>query len=272
MSATRLGRLLFAVGLAVLGLLNLVWGEFSYVWQPVPKWVAWRGPLATASGVVLVALGLGMLWPRTARMAALLLTANMAAWLLLTEVPFLLAAPAIEVRWLACGETLMLLAGGWSLLAAAARGEQSRRGLLDGPRGARLARLVFALALPMVGLSHFVYLETTTSMVPAWLPCHVGFAYLTGAAHIAAGLGLLFGVLPRLAATAEAAMISLFTVAVNVPLAIGHPGDHFQVSDLFVAVALAGAAWAVAGSLAGAPWGLRSPRPQREPAGAFSPR
>jgi uncharacterized membrane protein len=259
--ATRLGQLLFAVAIAVLGAFNLAWSDFSYVWQPLPKWLPWRVPLADLSGVILVVLGIGMLLPRTARLATLLLTANMGIWLLLTKLPSVLAAPGIEVRWEQLGETTMLLAGGWCLLAALSRGE-SRRSWLDGSDGVRLARLVYAVALPMMGLSHFFYLKFTASMIPGWIPFHVAFACLTGAGHIAAGLGLLFGVLPRLAATAEAAMISIFVLFANSAAVIGQPGSHDQWAELFVAIAIAGAAWAIAGSLDGAPWGLRSSPPQ----------
>ncbi|HTQ81221.1 MAG TPA: DoxX family membrane protein, partial [Thermoanaerobaculia bacterium] len=229
---------------------------------PVPKLGTWLVPLAYASGVLLIAVGLGMLLPRTARLATLVLTIHMAAWVVLTLLPSLFASPGVEVRWLALGEGLMLFAGGWILLAAVSPGDG---GQFTGPGQVwqvRLARLLYAVALPMVGLSHFFYLKLTASMVPGWLPFHTGFAYLTGAAHIAAGLGLLFGILPRLAATAEAAMISLFIVSVNVPVVLGHPGDHFQLADLFVGVALSGAAWGVAGSLADASWGLRGARPR----------
>lgn len=269
MSAMRLGRLLFALALAVLGALNLAWADFSYVWQPVPKWLPWREPLADASGVLLIAFGLGMLVPRAARLATLLLTANLGLWLLLIRLPVLVASPGVAVNWEALGETMMLVAGGWILLASVSGRESGWRGRFDGPQGVRLARLLYALALPMMGLSHFFYLQYTAAMIPGWIPFHVGFACLTGAAHIAAGLGLLFGVIPRLAATAEAVMISIFAVVANGAGVLGHPDSHFQWTDLLVAVALNGAAWAVAGSLDGAPWGLAASH--RQPPVGSSP-
>jgi uncharacterized membrane protein len=45
------------------------------------------------------------------------------------------------------------------------------------------------LALIPLGLSHFVYVKLTAPLVPGWLPYHTGWAYLTGAAHLAAALG-----------------------------------------------------------------------------------
>jgi uncharacterized membrane protein len=132
-------------------------------------------------------------------------------------------------------------------------------------RGLRLALVLYAIALPMVGLSHFVCAKAAASAVPAWLPYHMGFAYLTGAGHIAAGLGILFGVLPRLAATAEAVMISIFMLLVSVPGIVASPATRLPWTEFFITATVAGTAWAIAGSLQGAAWGLaRQKRAARE--------
>ena len=61
-------------------------------------------------------------------------------------------------------------------------------------RGSHRATGIFGLALIPLGLAHFVYLNLTAPLVPAWLPYHTGWAYLTGAAQIAAGFGVLLGI------------------------------------------------------------------------------
>jgi len=105
-----------------------------------------------------------------------------------------------------------------------------------------------ALALLPIGLSHFVYVNETAQMVPAWLPARTGLAYLTGAGHAAAGLGLLFSIVPRLAATLEAVMMSSFVLLIHIPAVAHAPTDRLQWTMLSVATALAGSAWTVAGS------------------------
>jgi len=104
-------------------------------------------------------------------------------------------------------------------------------------------------ALPLIGLSHFVYSAGTASMVPAWLPGHLFFAYLTGSGHMAAGLGILLGILPGLAAALEALMITLFVLLLHLPGVVAHPHDRLQWTMFFIASAYAGAAWAVAASI-----------------------
>jgi uncharacterized membrane protein YphA (DoxX/SURF4 family) len=49
------------------------------------------------------------------------------------------------------------------------------------------------------------------------LPFKTGLAYLTGAGQICCGLAILFSIFPRLAALAEAGMVSLFAMFVWLP-------------------------------------------------------
>ena len=113
----------------------------------------------------------------------------------------------------------------------------------------RIARFFFGFALIPIGLSHFVYAPQTIGFVPAWLPFRSGWAYLGGAGHIAAGLGVLFSVFPRLAATLEAGMIGVFTALVWVPLVVKTPTSQLNWTGLLVSWTIGAAAWVVAGSL-----------------------
>jgi uncharacterized membrane protein len=94
-----------------------------------------------------------------------------------------------------------------------------------------------------------VYVKETLDLVPPWLPYRRGWAYLTGAGQIAAGLGVLFSVLPRVAAYAEAGMISLFTVLVWVPAILAAPTGRLPWTAFFISWAIAAGAWVVAGNI-----------------------
>ena len=235
---------LFAIGLAGLGVLSLVSGDFALNWQPVPAWVPWRQSLAYASGMLLLAGAIGMLVKRTASHCALAMTLYMLSWVVLLQIPRVAQAPGDIGMWLGFAESSWLFCGGWLIWDA-----------LAGPPGRltmnrpRIARLLFGFACLILGLSHFVYVDATVGMVPAWLPERVGFAYLTGAGHFAAGLAILFGVIPRLAATLEASMIGVFVLLVHIPGVASAPGSRLQWTMLFVATALAGSALSVAESL-----------------------
>jgi hypothetical protein len=91
-----------------------------------------------------------------------------------------------------------------------------------------------------------VYVKDTADYVPAWLPYRTGWAYLTGAGHIAAGLGVLFSVLPRVAAVAEAGMLSIFTLFVWVPAILAAPTTRLPWTAFFISWAITAGAWVVA--------------------------
>jgi uncharacterized membrane protein YphA (DoxX/SURF4 family) len=74
----------------------------------------------------------------------------------------------------------------------------------------------------------------------------IGWVYLTGTGHIAAGLAILFGVLSRLAAVLEAAQITAFVILAHVPAVYDAPGDRVQWAMLVYAAAIAAAVWLVA--------------------------
>src|SRR5260370_1441679 len=136
-----------------------------------------------------------------------------------------LVAPQIEAVWLGVGELAVLLAGGWVLFAKlAGLQEGSPLSFATGENGIRIARILFAVSLIPIGLSHIVYVKQTAGLVPAWLPYRIGWAYVTGTGQIACGLGVLFSIFPCVAAMSEAGMISLFTLLVCGPPILGGPG------------------------------------------------
>jgi uncharacterized membrane protein len=168
------------------------------------------------------------------------------AWSLL-KVPALVVAPQIEAVWLGLGELVVLLAGGWVLFARLARlREGSPLTFFTGESGVHLARILFAVSLIPIGLSHLIYVKQTAELVPAWLPHRIGWAYLTGVGQIVCGLGVLFSIFPRVTATAEAAMISLFTLLVWSPAIFAAPKARLPWTAFFISWAIASAAWVVA--------------------------
>jgi len=169
-------------------------------------------------------------------------------------------------RWLGFCEALALFVGTGLLLRSLPAGARIRSA-----RQTReiawlgIARLSFGLCCIGFGLSHFAYAQFTADMIPGWLPQRVWLAYFTGAAHIAAGLGIALAIVPRVAAMLEAIMMSSFVILVHVPSLLAVPPPEWaptsrvQWTALCMAASLTGSAWLMAGSLAD----RRSPRSKR---------
>jgi uncharacterized membrane protein YphA (DoxX/SURF4 family) len=237
---------LFAIGMIGLGVLALIYGDFALVWQPVATWVPGRTALAYASGVIMVLGGVGLLFEATVVWSVRILFPYLIVWAAL-KVPALVVAPKIEGVWLGFGELAVLLAGGWVLFARlAALREGSPLAFLTGDKSVLVAKIFFGVFLIPIGLAHIIYVQPTSEMVPAWLHYRVGLAYLTGAGQIACGLGVVFSVLPKVAAIAEAVMISLFALLVWAPAVVEAPKTRLPWTAFFISWAIAAGAWVVA--------------------------
>jgi uncharacterized membrane protein len=238
--------MLFAVGMIGLGMLALVYGDFALVWQPVAAWVPGRTALAYLSGLIMLVGGVGLLFGATVRWSVRLLFPYLIVWTLL-KVPALVVAPQIEGVWLGFGELAVLLAGGWTLFARLAElPEGSALSFAAGDRGVWTARIFFAVWVFPIGLAHVMYVKETAALVPAWLGFRTGWAYVTGVGQIACSLGVLFSVLPRVAAATEAGMISLFALLVWLPAVLAAPKSRFAWTAFLISWAIAAGAWVVA--------------------------
>lgn len=224
------GYAVFAVTMIALGIQGLIKGDFSSVWQPVPKWAPAREVLVYLCALVPLLTGVGLLWPRAAAASARTLLVFLLLWLLLLRVPHLFLAPSVGVSWAVC-KTAMMVAAAWVLYG----------------RGVRIARVLYGLALIPFGLAHFVYLDQTAPLVPGWLPWHVAWAYVTGATFILAGLAILIGIAARLAAALSALQIGLFTILVWIPVVI-RGANAGQWGEFVVSWVLTACAWVVADS------------------------
>lgn len=256
-SAVRIaspGHLAFAAVMIGLGIQGLIKGDFTAVWQPVPKGVPGREALAYLCAFVSLASGIGLLWRRTAPLAARVLLASLLLWLVVWRVRALFLASLIEGTW-SCGETLVMAAGAWVLFAVFAT-ERDRQSLGSGTgeKGLRIARVFYGLGLIPFGYAHFANLKGTASLVPGWLPWHLGWAYLTGFTFLAAGAAILFGVCARLAAALSALQMGLFGLLVWIPRIAAGKVNAFQWGEFATTLALTAAGWVVADSYRGVPW------------------
>jgi uncharacterized membrane protein len=245
--AERPAQLAFALATIALGLLGLIKGDFAPVWQPSPKNLPARELLVYGSACISVFAGAGLLFRRTASVASRVLLLYLLAWLVLFRMPRIIIAPADQGTWSGLGETAVIVAGAWVLYAS------FNQRWFAGQRGLRLARLMYGLALIPFGQAHFRYLKETASLVPSWLPAHIVWASITGAAFIAAGLAVIAGVWARLAATLSALQLAVFTLLVWVPIVFAQP-DEYQRAEFVISCVLTICAWVVADSYRGMRW------------------
>ena len=265
-----LGIRLYGLGAIATGLVGLAWGDFALQWEPVAASFPGRTALAYIFSTLLIVAGAATNWRRSsAALGAAALVGLYAVVVVLMHGAQIVQHPGVFATWSGAAEQVALLAGGLASHAylAGARGAgvspggsanvlaDVRPGDSAAPGGrsesphpaltSRLAVIAMGVCLLTFGLAHFLYLDFTASMVPAWLPGGQKFwAVFTGAAHLAAGAALLTGIQARLAAILLTIMFATFGVLVHLPLLMADL-SHLNWVMNAINLALTGAAWAM---------------------------
>ncbi len=240
------GWRVYGLGVMAIAMLCLAWGTFD-PGQPLPKSFPGYTTLAYVAAAFMLVAGVAVEWRRTVAWGAAALTAYYALIVIILMNGRVVFAHYAEYgTYEGLAEQLAITAGGLIVYAA--------NGRIDATLAARLTRLgqvAFGICALIFGGAHFVYMNLTAPLVPKWLPPSQEFwAYATGLGHIAAGLAILTGVRARLAAILLTAMYVCFALLAWGPMLLADPRSHGNWTESATTLALIGAAWVVAGSLA----------------------
>jgi uncharacterized membrane protein YphA (DoxX/SURF4 family) len=236
----------YGLGVMGLALVCLTWGDFD-LGQPVPKGFPDRTLFAYAAAMFMLVGGAAVEWRRSAAWGGAALCAYYAIIVVILMYGHVVLAHYTEFgSYSGAAEQLAIAAAGLIIYAANARIDVALAARLT-----RLGQLAFGVCALLFGGAHFFYMNLTVPLVPKWLPPSQEFwAYATGIGHIAAGIAILTGVQARLAAILLTAMFAAFTPLVHVPMLLADPASRMNWSENVLNIALTGAAWVVADSLA----------------------
>ncbi len=109
--------------------------------------------------------------------------------------------------------------------------------------------LFYAAPLAAFGTEHFTLTKVIASLVPAWIPWHLFWAYFVGACFIAAALSLVTKIQARLSASLLALTFLLFVVLMDAPGWARHPHNRFALALALRELSFSGGALALAASL-----------------------
>jgi uncharacterized membrane protein YphA (DoxX/SURF4 family) len=245
------------LGAIALGLVGLAWGDFATVWQPIqalPFDVPHRAALAYVAAAGLLSAGVAIQWRRSARAGFPVLAVLYLIFALLW-LPRVIGFPQLFGTWGGFLEEMSLVSAAVLAYASLRPGDSVRAS-----RTVQVSRLFFGVCVLSFGLGHFFALPQTAAMVPQWIPPGQQFwAVATGVAHLLAGVAILAGVLDVLGSRLLTAMLATFGALVWAPALYAQPREHMVWAGNAINLALVGAAWVVADSIAA----RRQPRPER---------
>jgi hypothetical protein len=190
MRISGFGHVLFGIAVAGLALLSLIYGSFVPILGPFPASLPCQAFWAYGPGIVLLAASAGLFFARTTKVSFLIVGAYGLFWFG-ARVRSAFLDPLSVGSLYAVAEALGPLLGAWILYALLRRRyDPTHVTAMTGDRALHVARFGFGAACVAYGAAHFAYAAYTKAMVPSWLPGPTMLVYLTGACHIAAGLGV----------------------------------------------------------------------------------
>ncbi len=107
-----------------------------------------------------------------------------------------------------------------------------------------VARILYAVPMGLFGIFHFLDVQGMSGMVPDFLPFAGFWVVITGIALLLAAVSILIEKQTRLACILLGIMLLIFAITIHLPTVIA--GEAEPV-NLLKDVALAGAAWFIAG-------------------------
>jgi len=247
-----IGRYCIAMAMTAFGVQHVVYADFVTRLVPkLPAWIPGHSFLAYGFGFYLVVSGIALLRRKTARRTALLLGAIILVAVVLLYLPMVVEDSNNAGLWTNAGKALAM-SGGVFLIAGSLpddiRGSHSVFAhaikLLE--RFIPLGRYFLGAFLGFCGVLHFVYVQFVAGLVPAWISGHVFWAYFSGVALIAGGLGIIVHRTARLAAALSALMVFLWVVMLHIPRAMTNLRDSNETTAVFEAIAITGTALLVA--------------------------
>ena len=232
---TGVARHLFGLGVLGVGLTTLISRPFD------PS-----HPLAIvlyAMSVVQIAGGIAIQFRRTAAVGAILIGA---AYLVYAAVslPHVFTAPQVYNSWNSVLEVLSVVTGAAIIYVQLPSSKAPAQ-------ISRVLSVVFGISTASFALEQVFYLGNTIMLVPAWLPPGQTFwAWATTAFFALAAIALFVEVLPQLAMRLLTAMLLGFVVLVWPPVLLADPHSAMRWRETTETIAIAGAAWSLAGLLA----------------------
>jgi uncharacterized membrane protein YphA (DoxX/SURF4 family) len=235
----RLGRYLFAAALAAFGIQHLLYAKFGTGLGP--PWILARPLAAWLLGAILIVVSITIVTGKQARAAASAMGAVLLIYVVVLYTPRFAAGIHNPGPWTSASE-LLCISGATLVLAGVLSGKRAGRTIL-------LGRVLFALPLLVFAVQHFLYAGFIATLIPAWIPARLFFAYFVGVAFVAATISIAFSFAGRIGATLLGIMFFIWVLIVHTPRVVIASHNANEWTSLLVALAMCGGSWAVAGSL-----------------------
>jgi uncharacterized membrane protein len=242
------GRLFFTLPLAVFGTEHFT--NTADIAGLVPSWIPAHLFWTYLVGTCLIAAALSITVEIQSPLAATLLGVMFFSFVLLMDIPGVIAEPGNRISWTLALRETAFSAGGLAY-AGAHWPSGGRRGA---PWLVTAARFFIAIPAVFYGVEHFLHPANAPGVplekiIPPWIPGHLAWAYLAGVVLVVAGLALIINKKAQMAATYMGLMILLLVLFVYLPLLVATPTSLESLNYFFDTLLFCGAIFVLADAL-----------------------
>ncbi|MEO5564265.1 MAG: hypothetical protein ABIR18_12545 [Chitinophagaceae bacterium] len=253
------GRIMFALCIISLGVLQYFAGDYIVGRPPSPEWSATiPGKLiwAYVSGALLIIAGIAIILKIRGAFASLFIAALIiVASFLLRNLPVMTTAgKAEDLLWFINAYKALALAGGAMIIAASLYKESNydSTGILKNKNLIGVGCFLLALFFIICGLSHFKFFDFVAhGFIPSYIPAQSFWTYFTGVALLAGGVGLLIKPLRQWAAFFSGLMILLWFLLLHIPRLTYTPKEYGEWMGVFESFGFSGICFVLAGLFSG---------------------
>jgi hypothetical protein len=239
----RAGRILFAIAIMFFGIEFLLYA--AGMSGPLPDAPWGRGGMMQAWLICIgfIVTGFGIVSGWMGRWVSLFLGTALMLFVFIHWAPALVKHVHNPGPWTVLFE-VAAIAGGAFVIAAGFPAPPAA-GIVR--CAADVGRYLIAISLIVFAVQHFMYAEFVAKLVPAWIPAKLFWAYFTGAAFVATALSIVSRLAIRLAGVLLGTMFFLWVVLLHIPRVTGSLRNGNEMTSLFVAVAMSGIGFVLAG-------------------------
>jgi hypothetical protein len=239
------GRLFFAIAMAFFGFQFVIFAASLTGPVPGPPWTHGSVLVAWLVAAGFLVAGLSIAVGTMARWVSLFLGSAILLFGLVHYLPILLTHLHDPGPWTVLFELLAIGGGAFVIAASFPQPPRGGSALIIGNDA---GRWLIAISLVVFAVQHFMYARFVATLVPAWIPAHLFWAYFTGIAFVAAAISIATKRMLRMGATLLGTMFLLWVVLLHAPRVAGAVRNGNEVTSLFVAVAMCGLSFVLAGT------------------------
>lgn len=243
------GPYFYAIAIIGFGITQIIIRNFLPELLPVPASLFAHQFWIYFTSVIFIGAAGCIIINKYARAASVLIAILFFIFLLYAHLPKLLSHPDDPTAWTPLFEVLAICSGA-IIMAGIITPGFSIRGSWNTTSNKIfiVGKILFAVTLLIFGIQHFMYTAFIETLIPAWIPFHFLWLYIIEFAFIAVFISLIFNVQVYLATTLLGLMFLTWSLILHLPLVVTHLHVEAQWTSLFVAMAMCGTCFMIAGA------------------------